>query len=131
MFDPVTIATATVLLLKPYFADAAKKFSEKVGEDAYAGTRKLIAWLRGNQAKDPEGDLRKALDRMEADPTGADNAAALQATLEKFLKTNPSLAGELAPLLTHATNVNANTIGDNNITAQGAGQNISININRH
>ena len=135
MIEPLVIgvATATVSALRPYFEAAAKKFAEKGAEGAYAGAGKLITWLRRNQSLDPEVPLKKALDRVETDPTNDDKSAALRITLEEFLTQNPSLMAELKDLLpaVHATGDQLSRIdGDNNDNMQAIGQDITFNVNR-
>src|SRR5262245_47602941 len=122
MFDPITLATAAVAALSPYFVAGAKKFAEKAGEEAFEGSRKLLTWLRGNLSKEKDGDLEKALNRLEADPGSADKAAALRVSLTEFLTANPGLQSQLKSLLPSpgqvAASQIASTIGDNNTTIQ-------------
>jgi hypothetical protein len=46
MLDPTSLAAAAVTVLSPYFLEAAKGAASKVGEDAYAGGKKVASWLR-------------------------------------------------------------------------------------
>jgi len=134
MFDPVTLATTTVAVLSPYFAAAAKKAAEKLGEDTYAGARKVVAWLRSNLSSDKDGELKKALDRVESDPANVDKTAALRVALAEFLTAHPGLSHQLNESLPVqnriSTTMSATTQGNDNSTIQAAGQNIHIESNR-
>jgi hypothetical protein len=131
MTDPISLATAAVAALSPYFAEAAKKTAGKVVDDAYEGGKKLVSWL----GEKLSGDDTKALDRVAADPTSADKQAALRVSLSETLAANPGLQNELAALLQSmpkfAATQSMNLVGDGNIGAQAAGQDIHINIGKN
>ena len=135
MLDPISLAAAAVTVLSHYFPEAAKGAAGKVGEDAYAGGKKLVSWLR--EKLFPEDT--KALDRVAADPSNADKQAALRVSLSETLAANPALQNELAALLQavsqsmpkFAASQNISQIGDGNVDAQAAGQNIRINIGKN
>jgi hypothetical protein len=114
-----------------YFVEAAKKTAGKVGEDAYEGGKKLVSWRREKLSRDDT----KALDRVEADPTNADKQGALRVSLSETLAANPGLQNELATLLQSmprfAANQSMNQVGDSNVGAQAAGQDIHINIGKN
>jgi len=131
MTDPIQLATAAVAMLSPYFVEAAKKTAGKVGEDAYEGGKKLVSWRREKLSRDDT----KALDRVEAYPTNADKQGALRVSLSETLAANPGLQNELATLLQSmprfAANQSMNQVGDSNVGAQAAGQDIHINIGKN
>jgi hypothetical protein len=131
MLDPVSLATAAVTMLSPYLLEAGKGAAGKIGEDAYEGGKKLVAWLRGKISHDDT----KALDRLAADPANADKQAALRVSLSEFLADKQALQNELAALLQSmpkfAASQNINQIGNGNVGAQAAGQDIHINISNN
>ena len=131
MLDPTQLATAAVAALSPYFVEAAKKAAGKVGEETYEGGKKVVSWLREKLSSDDT----KALDRVAADPTNTDKQAALRVSLSETLAANPALQNELAALLQSmpkfAASQNMNQVGDGNVGAQAAGQDIHINIGKN
>jgi hypothetical protein len=131
MLDPTQLATAAVAALSPYFVEAAKKAAGKVGEETYEGGKKVVSWLREKLSSDDT----KALDRVAADPSNVDKQAALRVSLAETLAANPALQNELAALLQSmpkfAASQNINQVGDGNVGAQAAGQDIHINIGKN
>jgi len=131
MLDPVSLATTAVAMLSPYFLEVGKGAAGKVGEDAYEGGKKLVSWLRGKLSSNDA----KALDRVAADPSNADKQAALRVSLSETLAANPALQNELTTLLQSmpkfAASQDINQVGDGNVGAQAAGQDIHINIGKN
>jgi hypothetical protein len=131
MLDSTQLATTTVAMLSPYFLEAAKGAAGKVGEDAYQGGKKLVSWLREKLSPDET----KALDRVATDPSNIDKQTALRVSLSEALAANPALQNELAALLQSmpkfAASQSINQVGDGNVGAQAAGQNIRIDIGKN
>lgn len=136
MLDSMSLAATTVTVLSPYFLEVAKGAAGKAGEEAYAGGKKLVSWLREKLFVNDT----KALDRVAADPSNADNQAALRVSLSETLAAaNPALLHEFDALLQavsqsmpkFAVSQNANQSGDGNVSAQAAGQNNRINIGKN
>jgi hypothetical protein len=130
MLDPISLATTAVIVLSHYLPEAAKGAASKVGEDAYAGGKKLVSWMREKLSHEDTN----ALDRVAADPSNADKQAALRVSLSETLAANPALQTELAALLQSmpkfAASHSMNQVGDGNVGAQAAGQDIHINIGK-
>ena len=134
MLEPISLATAAVTALSPYFLEAAKGAAGKVGDDAYAEAKKLASWLREKLLANDA----KALDRVATDPGNTDKQAALRVSLSESLAANPELQSELAAILQELAkslpkfdaNQNMNQVGDGNVGAQAAGQDIHINIGK-
>jgi hypothetical protein len=131
MLDSASLAAAAVTMLSPYLLEAGKGAAGKVGEDTYEGGKKLVSWLRGKLSSEDT----KALERVAADPANADKQAALRVSLSETLAANPALQNELAALLQampkFAASQNINQVGDGNVGAQAAGQDIQINIGKN
>ena len=130
MTDPNLLATAAAAVnaLSPYLLEAAKGAAGRASEDAYAGVKKLLGWLK--QKLTSEG--RKALELVEADPANTDKQAALRVTLSEVLEADSNLFRELTSLLKSvprpSSNQHMTQIGDANTGAQAAGQNINVSI---
>jgi hypothetical protein len=136
MLDAIALAATTVTVLSPYFLEAAKGAAGKAGEEAYAGGKKLVSWLREKLFVNDT----KALDRVAADPSNVDNQAALRVSLSETLAAaDPALVHELNALVDSASqsmpkfavSQNASQSGNSNVSAQAAGQNNRINIGKN
>jgi hypothetical protein len=127
--DPGTIAAAAVDALSPYLIEVAKGAAGKVGEAAYAGGAKLFKFLKH---KLTGGDEQKALSRVELDPEGVDNQAALRVVLKESLQRDVAFQNELEALLKalskNITSQSANVVGDSNVVNQAAGKDINITV---
>ncbi|HTW28075.1 MAG TPA: hypothetical protein VME92_13170 [Acetobacteraceae bacterium] len=93
--DPLTLASAAVAALAPYFAKAGEGAAKKMGEEAVDAGGRLLGWMRDKLG----GRAQAALDDLAADPGSEDNAADLRKQLAKTLAANPALADELRALL--------------------------------
>jgi len=82
------MATVTVAAVSPYLVEAAKGAAGKVGEAAYAGSAKLLKFLKSKL----RGADEKALSRVEHEPENADYQAALRVALRDGLNVTRPLA---------------------------------------
>lgn len=131
MFDPYQLANLAVLALSPYLIEAAKGVAGKAGEEAYEGSKKLLSALRDTIFKSD----KKALARLEADPTNPENLTEVRISLANILRNEPSLQEELEALLQsmHALDGSQNLFqsGNGNIGVQTAGKNNTTTIIKH
>jgi hypothetical protein len=91
--DPVTIATAVVAFLSPYFAEGGKAAAKKVGEA-------LVATIKRRFQGKPAAE--EALKDVEEAPQDEDLQAALRVQLKKVMQQDEAFAAELATLLDEA-----------------------------
>ena len=128
MIELVTLASAAVTAVSPYFAKMVDGATEKIGESAVETSGKLIGWLRAKLS--PAG--KEALSDLARDPGDALTQDMLKLQIQKLLLDNPELAGELQSLLPAAaapTIVQTQTVsGEGAKGAQIAGNSNSVNI---
>jgi hypothetical protein len=93
--DPIIKAAATVAA-SPYLTEAAKGAANKVGEAAYEGGAKLLAFLKRKLTSENE---QKALNRVELEPEDPDSQAALRVVLKESPKQDIPFREELEVLL--------------------------------
>jgi hypothetical protein len=91
--DPVTIATAVVAFLSPYFTEGGKAAAKKVGEA-------LVATIKRRFQGKPAAE--EALKDVEETPQDEDLQAALRVQLKKVMQQDEVFAAELATLLDEA-----------------------------
>jgi hypothetical protein len=125
LLDPATVAMAAIEAALPYIAELGKAAAKS---SATAAGKSAWEWIKGKltsvSGKEAVTDLEHALD--------VDNRKAAEATLSKFLKSDPGALAELAQLLEKAggksTVQTANVRGDGNIVGQvtGSGNTLSI-----
>jgi hypothetical protein len=128
MPEPATLAAATVALLSPYFAEAAKQGAAQLGKQAADKVGDLIAWLRAKLSG------HEALIDLGHRPENPDRQAALRVQIEKLLEQEPDLLGPLARLVeeARATAPGVSTVqtGDRNIAGTNVGTGNTITIQR-
>ncbi len=108
--DPVTIATAVVAFLSPYFAEGGKAAAKKVGEA-------LVATIKRRFQGKPAAE--EALKDVEEAPQDEDLQAALRVQLKKVMRQDEAFAAELATLLDEARR-SAPTTYQARVTGSGA-----------
>lgn len=102
--DPLTLATAAIGLLVPYFKQAADKIAERVGESitdaALPKIKALYQRIRARLARDSyQGTL---LDGVEAEPDNPGRQEILKTELAKILSEDRQFAAELEHLVEEA-----------------------------
>ena len=126
--DPIIKAAATVAA-SPYLTEAAKGAANKVGEAAYEGGAKLLAFLKRKLTSENE---QKALNRVELEPEDPDSQAALRVVLKESPKQDIPFREELEVFLKRfpktKASQSANVVGNSNIVNQAAGQGIKITV---
>lgn len=126
--DPIIKAAATVAA-SPYLTEAAKGAANKVGEAAYEGGAKLLAFLKRKLTSENE---QKALNRVELEPEDPDSQAALRVVLRESPKQDIPFREELEAFLKRfpktKASQSANVVGNSNIVNQAAGQGIKITV---
>jgi hypothetical protein len=89
-------------------------------------------WVKGKLTS-PGG--QEVIADLERNPKDDDNRKAAEAALSKFLKSDTSAMNDLARLLKEAgvtaVTQSATTIGNDNLTAQAAGTDITFTIGKH
>jgi hypothetical protein len=93
--DPLTLASAAVAMLSPYFDKIGEGAAKKIGEDAVETGGKLFGWMRAKLS----GRAKEALDDLAAKPNSEDNQADLRKQLVKALEADPTLVAELRAML--------------------------------
>jgi hypothetical protein len=126
--DPGTLAATAIGAALPYLLvlgkEAAKAAAGGVGKTVWD-------WVKGKLTSSAGQEV---IADLEKNPKDDDNRKAAEAALSKFLKSDTSAMNDLAKLLekagvTAATQT-ATTVGDDNITAQATGKDITFTIGK-
>ena len=114
----VNLAAAAVAALAPYGVEAGKKAAGKVGEAAYEGSVKLLAFLKSKLKGDEQ---QKALSRVEEDPSDVDSQAVLRVTLREAMSADATFQNELKAFLQSLTTLPASQSVSQSINMTGSG----------
>ncbi len=129
--DLMTLVSATVAALTPYFGKMADGAATKLGEYSAEGVGRLYHWLREKLATPSAAE---ALEELRQRPDDAELQAALRVQLRKRLASEPSLSEELTRLLGEAAptavevNQTQEVSGDHAAGVQVAGDHNQIKI---
>jgi hypothetical protein len=88
--DPVTIGTAVVAILTPYFKDAGTEVVKAAGEAGVEKVKGLVQWLKGKFAGDPVATAD--LTRFEKNPDTFGEV--LKTTIATKAQEDPAFASE-------------------------------------
>ena len=85
MIELVTLASAAVTAVSPYFAKMVDGATEKIGESTIEASGKLIGWLRAKLSHAG----KEALSDLARDPGDALTQDMLKLQIQKLLRDNP------------------------------------------
>jgi hypothetical protein len=131
MIGLTEIATAAVIYLTPYLAEAGKEAAKKDGGTAADRVVKLYDALK---AKLTHPFAQQALADLEKTPEDADTQATFRSQLKKALAEDPQLLAELGSLMTEieretgGVRQNIAITGDENVGVQIAGSRNTVEL---
>lgn len=123
--EPISVVAATLTaLLVPYFTEAGKAFTAKVGEAAFAKCEAIYQTIKSYFQAKPSSS--EALEDLKINPGDEDNQAAFRKELRKAFEGDEAFLQQLSQLLAEAKQAGLIVSGSGAIatsggTAAGAG----------